>query len=386
MFRKSFMLGQAHRAQTHRMQGALKAEDSPAPTLYLLWKDHKEYETVPPTRPVCAATVGPLTRLSEVVTIVLTAVMDNVGSTVECSSSEEMQRAMLDANVALRESKVEDPIVFSMDVKSLYPSLHLDDMLEAVVTLVEESSLQFEDIDCKELATYLAVMIGKEELRAKGIEQHIPKRTVEMEGRQKGVPGIAYLDCAWYMSTTKGQGRTKKEKWFWNDWVVPGPAKKKAMLALMMREMVRVLITNHHYTVDGKLFHQCKGGPIGERITTVLARMVLHLFDNEFKGALSRLDLSLALLQRYVDDLNGAGRKLDRKLAVEVRDGQAELVMGEEDTNSADDAFAAKIYQAVANTIRPKSITMEVDFPSNNPILDMQKPWQLHPTQQVALL
>ena len=90
--------------------------------------------------------------------------------------------------------------------------------------------------------TYLAVMIGKEELRAKGIEQHIPKRTVEMEGRQKGVPGIAYLDCTWYMSTTKGQGRTKKEKWFWNDWVAPGPAKKKAMLALMMREMVRVVI------------------------------------------------------------------------------------------------------------------------------------------------
>ena len=169
------------------------------------------------------------------------------------------------------------------------------------------------------------------------------------------------------MSTTRGQGRTKKEKWFWDDWVAPGPAKKKAMLALMMREMVRVLITNHHYTVDGKLFHQCKGGPIGERITTVLARMVLHLFDNEFQGALSRLDLSLALLQRYVDDMNGAGRKLDRKLAVEVRDGQAELVMGEEDTNSADDAFAAKIYQAVANTIRPKSIVMEVDFPSNNP-------------------
>ena len=28
-------------------------------------KDHKVYETVPPTRPVCAATVGPLARASE---------------------------------------------------------------------------------------------------------------------------------------------------------------------------------------------------------------------------------------------------------------------------------------------------------------------------------
>ena len=69
---------------------------------------------------------------------------------------------------------------------------------------MEGSSLQFEDIDYKELATYLAVMIGKEELRVKGLEQHIPKRTVKLEGRQKSTPGIAYLDLTWYMSTTRG--------------------------------------------------------------------------------------------------------------------------------------------------------------------------------------
>ena len=89
------------------------------------------------------------------------------------------------------------------------------------------------------------------------------------------------------------------------------------------------------------------------------------------------LDLTLTLLQRYVDDMNGAGGKLDRRISVEVKDGKAELVLGEEDTTMADDEFAAKVYQAVANTIRPKSIIMEVDYPSNNPsgklpILDMQ--------------
>ena len=149
------------------------------------------------------------------------------------------------------------------------------------------------------------------------------------------------------------------------------------MLALMMREMVKVLITEHLYTVDGKLFRQCKGGPIGERVTTVLARMVLHLFDREYKCTLNRLELSLALHQRYVDDVNAAGGKLDRKLKVVVRNGKAELEAGEEDRSLADDAFTAMVYQAIANTIRPRSIMMEVDFPSNNtssklPILDMQ--------------
>ena len=65
----------------------------------------------------------------------LTAVMNNVGSAMECSSSEEMQRAMLEANETLVESRVVEPVVFSMDINSLYPSLDLDGILEAVVTL-----------------------------------------------------------------------------------------------------------------------------------------------------------------------------------------------------------------------------------------------------------
>ena len=257
-----------------------------------------------------------------------------------------------------------------------YPSLDLGDMLEAVTVLVEGSRLEFEDIDCKELSTYLAIMIAKEELSERGLLQHIPRRTVEMEGRQRAVPGIAYLDSTWYWSNTRGQGRVRKEKWNWEEWTEPTPIKKKAMVALMMREMVRLLITQHHYTVNGRLFQQLNGGPIGERITTVLARMVLHQFDTEFKSTLDRLELSLPLLQRYVDDINAAGSKLSRRVKVVVKDSKAELEWGEEDNTLADDAFSARVYKEIANTIMPKSIIMEVDFPSNSaggklPILDM---------------
>ena len=243
--------------------------------------------------------------------------------------------------------------------------------------LFQGTRLEFEDINIKELSTYLAVMIGKEELGERGLLQHIPRRTVQMEGRQRAAPSIAYLDSTWYWSTTRGEGRTRKDRWNWEEWVEPCNAKKKTMVALMMREMVRLLITKHHYTVDGKLFQQCDGGPIGERVTTVLARMVLHQFDSEFNSTLCRLQLSLPLLQRYVDDVNAAGGKLSRRMKVVVKDGKAELEWGEEDNNLADDAFSARVYQEIANTIRPKSIIMEVDFPSNNadgklPILDMK--------------
>ena len=84
--------------------------------------------------------------------------------------------------------------------------------------------------------------------------------------------------------------------------------------------------------------------------------MVLHQFDTEFKCTLDRLELSLPLLQRYVDDVNAAGKKLNRRVKVVVKDGKAELEWGEEDHSLADDAFTARVYQEIANTIKPKSM------------------------------
>ena len=67
--------------------------------MYLLWKDHKPYTTEPPTRPVCAATVGPLARASELASIILTGYLDSCPPGMECLSTEEMQREILEANM-----------------------------------------------------------------------------------------------------------------------------------------------------------------------------------------------------------------------------------------------------------------------------------------------
>ena len=40
---KIIKLGEQHEGQGQRMIGATKSVDSPAPALYLLWKDHKPY-------------------------------------------------------------------------------------------------------------------------------------------------------------------------------------------------------------------------------------------------------------------------------------------------------------------------------------------------------
>ena len=67
----------------------------------------------------------------------------------EVSSSEDMQRAILDA------------VIFSMDVKALYPSLDLEDTTEAVMTIVKKTELSLEDIYILHLVTYLAVVLSR---------------------------------------------------------------------------------------------------------------------------------------------------------------------------------------------------------------------------------
>ena len=84
---KAFRMGSTH-AQEDRITKALRAVDVAPPVVYFLWKDHKEYEVFPPTRPVCGGTVGPLVRGSDLMSTILTPVIDAIVGKEKCQSSE----------------------------------------------------------------------------------------------------------------------------------------------------------------------------------------------------------------------------------------------------------------------------------------------------------
>ena len=98
------------------------------------------------------------------------------------------------------------------------------------------------------------------------------------------------------------------------------------------------------YQFDGKLYLQTSGGgPIGLKLTGVF-----------------RLNIHPLLYERYVDDLNMALKVKKRK------EGEEEQL----------DKKTARELREIANTIMPRSIVMEEDYPSNHtsgklPILDM---------------
>ena len=62
-------------------------------------------------------------------------------------------------------------IVVSSDVKALYPSLDMRRTLEAVMTVLEKSSVVFKEIDYTEFSRYLAVTVEEKVIEDLGLRE-----------------------------------------------------------------------------------------------------------------------------------------------------------------------------------------------------------------------
>ena len=72
--------------------------------------------------------------------------------------------------MAIEKDGEEEVKIFSMDVESLYPKLDKEDMVETIQELVITSDVKVENVDDKELAKFVAVMVEKEEIKKKRLE------------------------------------------------------------------------------------------------------------------------------------------------------------------------------------------------------------------------
>ena len=72
----------------------------------------------------------------------------------------------------------------------------------------------------------------------------------------------------------------------------------------MMEIVVHTILNNHLYQMDGKVFRQKAGGPIGLEITGVLSRLVMLWWDKVFLNTLDKVGVNMIMYKRYVDDGN----------------------------------------------------------------------------------
>ena len=132
---------------------------------------------------MCGGHVGPLTRSSELLSNILTPIINEKVGEEECQSSEEMQRAVEDANVKVEDGLQEDEelIIFSQDVEMLYISLNIEDITESVRKAVMETKVTFKNLDMESVGKYLAIHMTIEEQKKLIIVSCIPDREGEKE-------------------------------------------------------------------------------------------------------------------------------------------------------------------------------------------------------------
>ena len=215
---------------------------------------------------------------------------------------------------------------------------------------------------------------------------------------------MAYSDSDFYMKTLNGESVKDVPKWIWDNVREPTLKQKKKLIILTLNKMIELTLTNHLYQFDNKIYKQVKGGPIGENLTQMCAKIVMYSFVVRYRKKLAKLSLldQTMLLKIYVDDLNQAGYCLPtgskylegklyipnkgwfgrslpgRKLTEEQKtslETEADIVNRQIHTQDDRERQSAQIYRQIANECRPRSVKMKEDTPGNHedrmlPILD----------------
>ena len=361
-----------------RVKSAMVNYGGSIPPLYGMRKDHKEVpigqeEVGPPARPVCGANKSPNGALSNILSKILDKLSDCIDEEVktECRSTEEMVAEFKRVN-SLNEAE-EERVVFSMDVKALYPSLKADYVAKIVSEMYREGTLEVE-VDEGELALYLALVAERDEIREYGLEDLVSKWRHEGRGRGRR-PGITSAEVL------GGEAERRKSK-FVPPGRKPNEREKKTMLSLALMKGIQATMKNHLYMLDGKVYHQREGGPIGLQLTGAIARAFMLWWDKKLmerlREATRKVRWECQMYLRYVDDGNivctpfPPGSKIEGdSVVVQGRDG-----ISAENGERPADKRTAEIVKIIANSLC-EFIQVEIDYPSAHeavrmPILDLE--------------
>ena len=147
-----------------------------------------------------------------------------------------MLRSMQLTNTELETEPVNDNLtVLSMDAEALFPSLALEDIMDGIWRLIMESNFKFSNVNYKQVAMYLAVMYMKEDLVKNKNVSCIPVRQVQLDGKVRCQPTLAYLDNPKYTRVVNDKELKGTDKWVWDNVKEPSDQQKRRMLAMMIQ-------------------------------------------------------------------------------------------------------------------------------------------------------
>ena len=355
-----------------RVKAALKTRECMIPPLYGLPKDHKptsqgEEHLGPPLRPVCGATESINGALSELLTEILTTLGDRADTNKFVSrSTEEVMEALTRLNL----KKMEDPLIFSLDVEGMYPNLNRAEVAKVVARQFMKSDLEVE-VDGRELGLYLAIcyQAKREELYELGLGE---------VGQRRRCPQGKTILMTTAEVLTRNEATVSK---FQDQGRPPTPGEKKLMFSLALAEGVKTCMDHHLYSLNKETLLQDEGAPIGLRLAGAAAKVFMVDWCERFKEKLAVAtrfipSFQLHLLKFYVDDELEVTECLP--LGSRLVEGDIRVVEEEKETDREvpGDQRTATLIVEIANSVCPYT-KLTVDYPSAHqtmwmPLLDIQ--------------
>ena len=186
----------------------------------------------------------------------------------------------------------EEKVFLGSDVSALYPSCTARMAGEAVYKAILKTKLEFEGVDYRELAKYVAINCSRVEVCEAGLRRVVPVRA-KQRGAKPGITGEGVM----------GPHKEKNdEQWLFSARFEPTDEEKKKLLAKGFQVATKALWQTHLYKFGGKIYHQKKGAPIGARASGAGARLIMNLHDEVVKEKLEKIRNMPDIAFRYVDD------------------------------------------------------------------------------------
>ena len=144
----------------------------------------------------------------------------------------------------------------------------------------------------------------------------------------------------------------------------------------MIKEVIRLFMTKHFYSINNQLFRQTQGAGIGNAASEKLQKGLLKRFDRKFMKALKKCKVEVDLYGRFVDDIMTALASLDPGVGFEEGKMTFSQDRVEEDSEMSGDARTFRELVKVANSIY-KCVQFTSEVPSSQqegkvPVLDLQ--------------
>ena len=291
-------------------------------------------------------------------------------------STEEVLSQLEEAEKLIKEQGHTNVTAGSLDVKALYPSLDQTGASEAVSKFVLESKVDLEGVNWREVQTNVASNMDEHELKRRKIVKLVPKRLWTRGFRPGKTTSELSTKLPEVSSTTS---IPKVSKWAETD---PdsdlSEEDKRLLFSLALGIAVRVVFRHHLYSFAGKSRRQSKGGPIGLRLTSLVARIVMDQWSNLFLTAVTDAGLRLYAVMKYVDDVNLVMSLLD--LGTRWEEGvfisKEEWVQQDKASGRTREDVTIEAVRCAANNMIPY-LQFTADIPERHgslmvPVLDIQ--------------